>query len=106
MRSVHILGLGFIVGMVALGAMLSVIGYRWQEANYQAQPTETCFPPASAPGPAPPRRSPRARPSSSKDAPPATPIGGGKKVGPDLKGVTQIGDPTTGSWSSSATPRR
>ena len=89
MRMVHILGLGFIVGMVALGAMLSVIGYRWQEANYQAQPTQTGFPPASAPGPAAPQEVAQGKALFQQRCSSCHSIGGGKKVGPDLKGVTQ-----------------
>lgn len=90
MRSVHVLGLGMLAGAIALGAMISVVTYRWQvEAFPESQPAV-----ASA----------HASPGALATAIPAGDvsqgqtlfnarcsachtIGGGKKAGPDLQGV-------------------
>lgn len=53
MRSVHILGLGLLVGMTALGAMLAVVAYRWQEATFpprQITGAQTAQPPGATAG--------------------------------------------------------
>ncbi|MHB0871678.1 MAG: c-type cytochrome [Chloroflexota bacterium] len=87
MRSVHLLGMGFIVGAVALGAMLAVMSFRWQESAYPAT------------GPVVASAAHNGATAGSRDTAKGKAIfegkcagchtvGGGKRTGPDLKGVT------------------
>ncbi|HEX2987939.1 MAG TPA: cytochrome c [Chloroflexota bacterium] len=90
MKSVHLIGLGLVVGSLALGTMISVMTFRWQVETFPSTGPVV----AAAAGPAG-----AAMPAhSSTDAAKAKAlfdskcsschsIGGGKKMGPDLKGV-------------------
>lgn len=90
MRSVHLLGLGLVVGMLAMGAMLAAVAYRWQESSYseQAPPGGVAQPPASAPGRGSSQEVAQGRSLFQQRCSSCHSIGGGKRVGPDLKGVT------------------
>ncbi len=89
MKSVHTLGLGMLVGAIALGGMLSVMTYRWQaEAFPEATPAAAS---ASSQGGTAMATGDAAQGKTlfeSKCSSCHT-IGGGKKMGPDLKGVTK-----------------
>src|SRR5450756_1420982 len=88
MRSIHLLGLGLVAGLLAVGAVGAFAALRWSELAY---------PEASAPGPQQP-----AGQTAQAASPDVTQgeaifkqkcsschtIGGGKSAGPDLKGVT------------------
>lgn len=104
MRPVHLLGMGLVIGAIAMGAMLAVVGYQWQVAAYPENRfvvAEGAPQPASAPvSAAPPVASqpgtgaqsaaaslPGAKLFTQKCAGCHT-IGRGKRTGPDLKGVT------------------
>ncbi len=89
MRSIHTLGLGMLVGAVALGGMVSVMTYRWQaEAFPEATPAVASAPPQGGIAmPAGDTAQGKAL-FESKCASCHT-IGGGKKMGPDLKGVAR-----------------
>lgn len=89
MRSVHILGLGLVIGSIALGVVVVSASYRW---------AQVAFPAAGAPGAQQPGA--QAAPAASADVTAGQTtfkqkcsschtVGGGKLVGPDLKGVTQ-----------------
>ncbi len=87
MRSVHLLGLGVVVGLFAMGLVVAFASLRWNEL---------VFPASAAPG-APLPAAPVAQASPDVKAGQAIfqrsctschTIGGGKLVGPDLKGVT------------------
>jgi mono/diheme cytochrome c family protein len=88
MKSVHLLGLGFVVGLTALGILVVSASFRW---------SQTAFPATGAPG----GQQPVVQPGSAASADVTAgetmfkqkcaschTIGGGKLVGPDLKGVT------------------
>ncbi len=89
MKPTHILGLGFLVGMAALGAMVAAVTFRWAETAYSAA--------AGVPGAERPVRG-GAAPASQEVAQGETifkqrcsschTIGGGRLAGPDLRGVT------------------
>ena len=91
MRSVHVLGLGMLAGAIALGAMLSAMTYRWQvEAFPEATPTvASAAAPSGGTAGAAAATQDTARGKALFDGKCAAchTIGGGKKVGPDLKGV-------------------
>lgn len=87
MRSVHLLGLGVVVGLFAMGLVVAFASLSWNEL---------VFPASAAPGAAP-AAAPVAQASPDVKAGQAIfqqrctschTIGGGKLVGPDLKGVT------------------
>jgi mono/diheme cytochrome c family protein len=88
-RSVHLLGVGMVVGMLALGSMLAVMGYQWQESTYgQKAVTKVEFPPdwpIEAPSP---QQISQGRSVFQQRCAACHTIGGGDTVGPDLVGVT------------------
>ena len=88
MKPIHILGLGTLIGFLALGGLVAVAGLRW---------SESAFPAASAPGVTQPAAQAAAPVSADVTAGETIfkqkcsschTIGGGRLVGPDLKGVT------------------
>lgn len=92
MRSVHALGLGMMVGAIALGGMLSVLTLRWQAEAFPESGPQSAATTTSQGG--------AATTASSQDVAQGKTlfetkcaschsIGGGKKVGPDLKGVAK-----------------
>ena len=89
MRPVHILGAGLLVGSIALGALLVAISYRWATVAYPpSQVPEVAQQPAGRPGaPVSPEVAAGQTLFGQKCSSCHT-IGGGKLVGPDLKGVT------------------
>ncbi len=93
MRSVHTLGLGMLVGAVALGGMLTVMTYRWQmEAFPEATPTVASTA-ASQGGMAgmtmPAQDAAQGKTLFESKCAGCHTIGGGKKAGPDLKGIAK-----------------
>lgn len=96
MKPSQMSGIGLIIGAVAAGVLLAFVGLRWQETNFiekAAAGTETASV-QSTPGASGP-----SSPSGAADVAAGQTvfnqqcsschtIGGGKKVGPDLKGVT------------------
>jgi mono/diheme cytochrome c family protein len=89
LRPVHLLGLGSVVGMLALGVMLAVIGFQWQEATYRDVVVRTDVPPPGAPGPATPAQLARGQTLYEQRCAGCHTIGGGDLAGPDLIGVTE-----------------
>ena len=89
MRSVHALGLGMLVGAIALGGMLSVMTYRWQaEAFPESGPkTATTAPQGGTAAAASAQDVARGKTAFESQCAGCHTIGGGKKTGPDLKGV-------------------
>lgn len=89
MRSVHLLGVGLVIGSVALGAMLAVMSYRWQAEAFPEQGPLAAAHEATA-GSQPQLTGNATRGKTTFDAKCAGchTIGGGKRSGPDLKGVT------------------
>ena len=105
MKPVHLIGIGMLVGLTALGALMAFAGLQWQDSNYPAD----SFVAAVQGGAAQPTPAAVAKPgtlSAAQIAQAATrgqtvfnqkctschTIGGGKLVGPDLKGVTKTRD--------------
>jgi mono/diheme cytochrome c family protein len=88
MRSVHLLGVGMVVGMLAMGGLLAVMGYQWQEANYAGKIAKTGFPPEGAPGEASPQEIAQGRGLFQQRCAGCHTIGEGDRAGPDLEGVT------------------
>jgi mono/diheme cytochrome c family protein len=97
MKSVHLIGLGLVVGSLALGAMISVMTFRWQLESFP--PTGPVVAAAAGPaGAAAVHSGMAATGPSTADAAKGKAlfdsmcnschtIGGGKKMGPDLKGI-------------------
>ncbi|MGE5620551.1 MAG: c-type cytochrome [Sphingomonadaceae bacterium] len=86
MRPVHLLGIGFVVGTVALGAMLAVMTLRWQESAYPGAGPAV----ASAAGTGATSGSPetvKGKAIFDQKCAACHTVGGGRKAGPDLKGV-------------------
>lgn len=88
MRSVHLVGLGMLIGALALGSMVAVMTFRWQEGAFPEQGQAGA---AASPAPA-------AGATTGDSAKGGTAfqamcagchtIGGGDRTGPDLKGIT------------------
>lgn len=92
MRSVHVLGVGLVIGSVALGAMLAVTTYRWQAEAMSEQGAAAVATPAT-PQPAAPvaaQDTSQAQTLFSQKCAGCHSIGGGRLAGPDLKGVTDL----------------
>ncbi|MHB0869977.1 MAG: c-type cytochrome [Chloroflexota bacterium] len=92
MRSVHLLGVGLVVGSVALGATLAVMGYRWQAEAFPEQGPLAAAHEAPPAGTQPQLTGNATRGKTTFDAKCAGchTIGGGKRSGPDLKGITDL----------------
>ncbi|HEX9014983.1 MAG TPA: c-type cytochrome [Chloroflexota bacterium] len=91
MRWVHLLGLGFVVGMTALGFGVSVALFRWNEIAYPQQASTAAGAPPAAQkgGAAMPPDAMQGQTVFQQKCASCHKIGGGRLVGPDLKGVTQ-----------------
>jgi len=87
MRPIHILGLGFVVGMTALGAMMAIMTYRWALAAYPEAPAAAAQQPAAQSGAPASADVAQGKTIFGQKCSSCHTIGGGKLVGPDLKGV-------------------
>ena len=88
MKSVHVIGLGMLVGALALGSMVAVMTYRWQVEAFPKGGTAT---PAAQPAQAAAATTgdaAKGKASFESKCAGCHSIGGGKLAGPDLKGVT------------------
>ncbi|MGI5836977.1 MAG: c-type cytochrome [Chloroflexota bacterium] len=92
MRSVHILGISIVIGSTALGAMLAIMTFRWQESVY---PTQASVAAASVGQSAVAQSQPGFHDTSEGEAifrakcSSCHTVGGGDLAGPDLEGVAQ-----------------
>ncbi len=86
MRSVHLLGLGLVVGATALGAMLATISYRWQLETYPE--TASAHAAGATTSSAQPQESvSQGKALFTQKCTSCHTIGEGRRVGPDLKGI-------------------
>ncbi len=87
MRSVHLLGMGFVVGAVALGAILTVMAFRWQESAYPSTGSVVAYA-AHTGATAGSQDTAKGKAIFDQKCAGCHTVGGGKRMGPDLKGVT------------------
>ena len=105
MKPVHITGVGMIVGATALGVLLAFAGLQWQERNFpegtfsaaiQGETAKAAPAAASKPGglasAQAAQAATRGKAVFDQKCTSCHTIGGGRSVGPDLKGVTQARD--------------
>ena len=88
MRSIHTLGIGMLVGAVALGGMLTVMTYRWQAEAYPETGPAAATQTGSVATAAPAQDVSQGKALFEVKCAGCHTVGGGKRVGPDLKGVT------------------
>ncbi len=89
MRSVHLLGLGLLVGATALGATLSVVAFRWQTETLPGQGTTPTAQKAGAATASLAVDSTKGKATFDAKCAGCHTIGGGKLAGPDLEGVAE-----------------
>ncbi len=90
MRSVHFLGLGFVVGFTALGIAVAAMLFRWNEIAYPERPAAGVAQPAPGkPGAAMPAEAAQGQTIFQQRCRSCHTIGGGRSVGPDLQTVAQ-----------------
>ena len=88
MRSIHLLGLGLVVGLLAVGLVGAFASLRWSEIAYPASSAPSAQQPAGQVAQAASPDVTAGQAIFQQKCSSCHSIGGGKRVGPDLKGIT------------------